>query len=73
MPRLVSGLGEAASLLGDELAGFDLELAGELCVGVFPLLDLLTIELTLFSERSPSVGKSSAGVLGLGDDARLEA
>src|SRR6185437_5339389 len=55
--EVACGLGEAASLLGDKFDSFDLELAGENTPG-FAHKRPPHKELTLFSERSPSVGKS---------------
>jgi hypothetical protein len=58
------GLGEAASLLGDELDGFDLELAGERASG-FAQVGPPRDEFTLCSVRSPFVGKSKLSAVKL--------
>jgi len=52
------GRGEAASLLGDELDGFEFELGGE-HTSEFADNRPSHDAFTLFSERSPFVGKST--------------
>jgi hypothetical protein len=56
--EVMCGLGEAASLRGAEFDGFDLAFPGKQASG-FAHRRPPHKELTLFTERSPSVGKSS--------------
>lgn len=54
------GLGETASLLGDELDGFEFELGGEIRRSL-PIIDLLTMRLHSFRSAHHSWGSPLLG------------